>query len=108
MERPLGRRLGSGSTASRLRCDPTVNPIAAENIDQGVHVEHVVDFNAEFWDEFMAKWKITTIVIGGGKACWISLKKNADQENPLSVRFFFEPGILRVSLLRKGNTLLMF
>ena len=52
-----------------VQCDPTVKAIAAENIDQVVHVDHVGDFYAEFPDEFMATWKITTNVIGGGRAC---------------------------------------
>ena len=40
--------LGVWINCIAVRCDPTVNAIAAENIDQGVHVDHVVDFNAEF------------------------------------------------------------
>ena len=62
--------------------------IAAENIDQVVHVDHVRDFHAEFLDECMAKWKITTIVIGGGRACWKKSSKKTLTRKTLDRPFF--------------------
>ena len=61
--------LGVWINCIAVQCDATVKAIAAENINQVVHVDHVRDFHAEFLDECMAKWKITTIVIGGRRAC---------------------------------------
>ena len=67
--------LGVWINCIAVQCDATVKAIEAENIDQVVHVDHVRYCYAEFPDEFKATWKITTIVIGGGRACWKSLKK---------------------------------
>ena len=67
--------LGVWINCIAVQCDATVKAIEAENIDQVVHVDHVRDFHAEFLDECTAKWKMTTIVIGGGTACQKSVKK---------------------------------
>ena len=62
--------LGVWINCIAVQCDPTVKAIAAENIDSGGACgPRARTFYAEFLDEFMATWKITTIVIGGGRAC---------------------------------------